>query len=347
MSFLDEIAEQGKVLRDLTEYYRSDGSDMLRLASRMLTPRTRSIVFTGMGTSEFVADSVRSYLGEKTTVPVVVWEAGELLHYGMDGIRDDDMIIAVSQSGESVETRKVVEKLERHRGVLSITNNPDSTMARLSRLNLPILAGPEESISNKTYTNTVAVLLLLSRALACDDLERVLGDLERIAAGMDEVFVSRRGEMEAAAAFLHDVDALYFVSRGPSMAAARQAALTYQEGVHVFASALPGGSMRHGPFENVGPGRGAIMFAPDGHGGDLVRNMAREMADLGTKVVLLTSQDVVSSPNLHMVLLSPGEPELFALVCAVPQELILHHMADDRGWTAGVFTRGGKITERE
>ena len=131
------------------------------------------------------------------------------------------------------------------------------------------------------------------------------------------------------------------------MAAARQAALTFQEGSHVFACALPGGSMRHGPFEIVGPGHCAVVFAPEGHGGDLLRNMAVEMAELGSKVVLLTAVEVADHANLASIVLKPGEPELFALACAVPQELLLDRMATDRGWTAGVFARGGKITERE
>ncbi len=89
------------------------------------------------------------------------------------------------------------------------------------------------------------------------------------------------------------------------------------------------------------------MLAPEGHGGDLVRNMALEMAELGSKVVLMTAAEVQSHVNLRSVILKPGDPEIFSLSCAVPQELMLHRMAADRGWTAGVFRRGGKVTERE
>ncbi|MDI6827489.1 MAG: hypothetical protein QME62_03280, partial [Armatimonadota bacterium] len=83
-----------------------------------------------------------------------------------------------------------------------------------------------------------------------------------------------------------------------------------------------------------------IMFASDGNGGDLVRNMALEMAELGSKVVLMTSRKAGEHKNLLNIVLEPGAPELFSLACSLPQELLLHRMAADRGWEAGVFQRG-------
>lgn len=347
MGFLDEVAEHGRVLRELVEFYRRDGNDLLAEVGRIASRRPRSFTFVGMGTSEFVPIVIRDYLGERCPVPIVLSEAGELLHYGMGSIRDDDVIVAISQSGESIETRRVVEILRDHRRLVTATNNPQCTMARLSRLDLPMFAGEEASISNKTYTNSIAVMLLLSRALGGEEWTPVLADLEAAADEMDAFLTSRRPEIEDAAELLRDAGTVYFIARGPSFAAARQAALTFQEGCHVFTCALPGGSMRHGPFEIVGPGHYAAMFASDGHGGDLVRSMALEMAGLGSKVVLLTSREVPDHANLVSILLKPGDPELFSLPCAVPQELLLDRMAGDRGWTAGVFQRGGKITERE
>jgi len=347
MAFLDEVAEQGRVLRDLVEFYRADGDELLCKVGHMTSHRTRSITFAGMGTSEFVPMIVRDYLGDKSKSPVVLWEAGELLHHGMESIRDDDVIVAISQSGESIETRRVVEILQDHQGVISVTNNPRSATARYSRLDLPMLAGKEATISTKTYTNSMAVMLLLSRALATDDWLPVLDDLERAADSMDEFLANRGSEIDRAADLLKEAHTVYFISRGPAFTAARQAALTFQEGSHVFTCALPGGSMRHGPFEIVGPGHHAVMFASDGHGGDLMRSMALEMAELGSRVVLFTSAQVGGHTNLTSIVLQPGEPELFSLECAVPQELLLDRMAADRGWTAGIFTRGAKITERE
>ena len=348
MAFVDEIAQQGQVLRDLVGFYRgSKGDGLLTLAGRMASQRPRSILFTGMGTSEFVPLAVLDYLGNWSRAPVMVREAGELLHYGMDALRDNDVVVAISQSGESIETRGVVEHLSGLRWLISVTNDSQSTMARRSQLDLPMVAGEEVSISNKTYTNSMALMLLLGRALALKEWDPLLDDLQAVAGGMDLFQTDRKAEIEAAADLFREAQTVYFVSRGPSMAAARQAALTFQEGAHVFTTAMPGGSMRHGPFEIAGPGHYAVMFAPDDNGGDLVRSMAREMADLGSRIVLLTAAEVEGHENMVSIVLSPGSPELFPFACAVPQELLLVRMASDRGWTAGVFRRGGKITARE
>jgi len=347
MAFMDEVAGQGKVLRDLIEFYRGEGEDLITEVSRMMTRRPRSITFAGMGTSEFVPEVIRGSMGDTSRTPVVLWEAGELLHYGMESIRDDDIVVLTSQSGESVETWKVAELLRFHKHVLSVTNNPESTIARRSAMSFPMLAGEEATISTKTYTNSVAVMILLSRGFAVQDRYPALEMLCHAADAMDEFPATGGEEIERAAEHLREAQTVYFVSRGPGMAAARQAALTFQEGAHVFTCALPGGSMRHGPFEIVGPGHFAVLFASDGEGGDLVRSMAVEMAELGSKVVVMTSVEVDGHPNLVSIVLKPGRPELFPLVCAVPQELLLERMASHRGWTAGVFRRGGKVTERE
>jgi glucosamine--fructose-6-phosphate aminotransferase (isomerizing) len=349
MAFLDEVAEQGKVLRDLIAFYRTDkGDELLHDSEGLASRHPRSITFAGIGTSEFVAGVVRDHLGEKSAAPVILWEAGELLHYGLESIRDDDVIVLVSQSGESIETRTIADNLRFHQRVISVTNNPESAMARWAKIHLPIIAGEEASISNKTYTNSMAILLLLSRAIPGEDWEfSVLAPLEQIADEMDAFFENRRAEIEQAADLLRDAKTVYFISRGPALVAARQAALTFQEGSHVVGCALPGGSMRHGPFEIVGQEHYAVMFASEGHGSDLVRSMALEMAELGSKVVLFTAEEVAGHANLASIVLTPGDPEFFPLACAVPQELLLDRMASDRGLTAGVFTRGSKITSKE
>lgn len=347
MGFVEEVAEQGKVLRDLIRHYRGEGNNTLCTLGHMNNHRTRSITFTGMGTSEFVPGVIRDWLGDRCHAPLVFWEAGELLHYGLPTIRDRDVVVAISQSGESVETAGIVRELEYHEYLVAVTNNPQSTMARFAMLDIPMLAGPEATISNKTYTNSLALMLLMSRAFLAELTEPLLDALEPVADEMDAFFRDRRDEIGRAADHLRDAHTVYFVSRGPAFVAARQAALTFQEGCHVCTCALPGGSMRHGPMEIVGDGHHAVVIASDGHGGDLLRNMAREMAELGSKIVVFTSQPVAEHGNLVSIVLRPGEPEMFPLACAVPQELLLHRMAEDRGWTAGVFRRGGKITSKE
>ena len=79
MAFLDEVAQHGKVLRDLIEFYRGgSGADLLTSAARAMSRRPRSLTFTGMGTSEFAPLIIRDYLGDKCPYHVPLLPGGPL-----------------------------------------------------------------------------------------------------------------------------------------------------------------------------------------------------------------------------------------------------------------------------
>lgn len=347
MGFLEDVASQGAALRTLTGHYRRSVGELGIDLAAVLPASPRSIVFTGMGTSLHVALAVRHRLSVAMGVPVLVVDAGELVHFGVRGIAEDDVIIAVSQSGESIETLRVVESLEDHAHLVTLTNNADSPMARMARLNLDMLAGQEAAISTKTYTNALALVLLLAKAMCGDDIEQMLASLDQVSKEMDRVRHAGRSETEDAAAHLRPAASLHFIARGPALAAAAQAALTFQEGVHIHASWMSGGEFRHGPMELAGDGHHAVVFAPDGAAGDLLRDLASELGEAGSRVVLFTSARVAPLENLVQVDVPFGAPELFALSVATHQELLLDQMARDRGRVAGVFERGEKVTRRE
>lgn len=348
MAFVDEVRQQGDSLLKMGAFYRSrEGSELLARVRSVMGVSPRSILFFGMGSSEHVAHSVRDALAAGSGIPVVVRDAGELLHYGMQTIAWHDSPIGISQSGESIETRKVVEALQGHPRLMTITNDPDSTMARLSRLNLPLAAGEEAAISTATYSNSLGLLALIAAELTRGDIAETLSHLEEVAKSWSAWFGHRAEDIDAAAEFLRTASSLQFVARGPAIAAALQAALTFQEGVHIHASAMTGGSFRHGPIERAGPDLSLVVYAPADTGGDLLAAAALEAAEMGARVVLLTQHPRTPHPNLLQMEISSPEPSLFGLACAVPQELLLDRMAWDRGVQAGVFRHGGKITDRE
>ena len=345
--FLLEIEEQPQALRRVVEYYQREGAELLeRAASLCRCEDGGKIVFTGMGTSLCVATLVYSLLADSGAGLPIVIEAGELLHHCSKGIQPEDVVVAISQSGESFETVKVAERLPGRR-LLAITNNSQSSLAQAASLSLSILAGREESISDKTYTNALAVLLLLVNEIVGEKRDVLIEGLLRCAEGMEKFLAGRQDEIKSAAEFLRGASFLYFISRGPSMAAAQQAALTWMEGVHMPTTVMPGGSFRHGPYELLRPGFQAICYAPDSEAGSLVEKMAAEMAGFGARVLVFSGRRVKSDNGLFVIELEPGDDYLLPLTTAVPQELLLAQMAKDREWTAGVFERGSEVTRQE
>ncbi|MFH1567020.1 MAG: SIS domain-containing protein, partial [Gemmatimonadota bacterium] len=271
----------------------------------------------------------------------------ELLHYGLEALPADGVVVAISQSGESAETLRVVEHLAPRHPVVAITNDPESRLGRRGQVLLPLCAGAEAAISTKTYSNTLALLHLLAAAVAGRDLEAECRRLEGLAADMTEA-LDRREAMDGAADFLRDAAFLYFLARGPALAAARQAALTFSEGARLPTCALAGGSFRHGPLELAGEGFAAAVLAPAGGTWELSTALAGQIAAAGGRVLLLTDRaPAARAGGLRIVDLPPCGEDLFPLAACVPVELLLYRMARDRGREAGVFQHISKVTRRE
>jgi len=335
--FLEEVNEQPQALFNLVSFYRNEGARLLEEWKKLLNDH-KDLVFCGMGTSEFapllIQDKLLSL--EKS---VSIYDAGEYLHYLLGGIASGRLHVLISQSGESAETKKVAQALGGKEPLVVLANSEESTMACLADLFLPMKAGAESSVTNKTYLNTLALVYLMAGGS--------LGKLEEVAGYLGTS--CNEAEVVEAAEFLQPADSLHFIARGPAMAAARQLALTFMEGARSHAAAFSGGAFRHGPFEVVGEGHRAVYLAPEGKTSSLCLAMAAEMARRGSRILLITdSTDVPAQDRLRVIgLKSFGDERLFPLALVVVQGYLLHHVARLRGFEAGVFTQISKVTTIE
>ncbi len=340
-TFLQEVCEQPEALGNLGARYRgADGALLQCWADR--ARKAGRVVFSGMGTSQFAPEMVLTALALQGVDASAV-DAGELLHYPRP---IPGMLTLVSQSGESVETRELASQCRPGGGLAAIVNNTSSSVAQAADVVLPMCAGREAAISTKTYVNTLAVLYLLARALSgAGAVEEVLQDLDGLAGVMPEC---DRAGIQRAGALLSDASALHFISRGPAMVAARQAALTFMEGTRLSAVAFTGGSFRHGPFELVDADHRCVFFIPGGPTCQLLTEMAQEVAEKGSCVTAITDQNVALPESTCCVLKVPSFGEdLFALSAATTQALLLDAVARKRGLQAGEFRHGQKVTTRE
>jgi glucosamine--fructose-6-phosphate aminotransferase (isomerizing) len=338
--FQAEIGQQPVVLHNLVAHYRAEGGPTLQEWNR-LARSAGNVTFVGMGTSEYVAEMVMAGL-TNAGVEASAIDASELLHYPRP-IRG--VPVFVSQSGESVETRKAAERMKDVRRMVTVTNSLCSTLARKASLVLPMCAGPEATISTKTYSNTLAVLFLMLQSVRDADLKESFRRLEALA---DALPVEATEDIRRAAALLSDASCLHLIARGPAMAAAKQASLTFMEGTRISTAAFTGGKFRHGPFETVDADHRAIFFIPRGSTFELLTAMAAEVAGKGSRVVVITDGKVQLPKKTSCILQVPdfGE-ELFSLSAVTTQELLLDAIATRRGLVAGEFRHGEKVTTRE
>lgn len=350
--FADEIREQPAALRELIGAYR-DGDGRERLAALREIGSASGVLpgpvrFTGMGSSLYAVEAVvpRLLAGG---IDASLREAGEWLHSGMGPTVRAELVVAISQSGESVETRVLAERLAGRAPVVAVTNDPESRMARAARLVLPLVAGREEMISAKTYTNTLGVLHLAAAALLGEELEGTFDGLAAAAGAMDEALSPTLEPLiHQAAEWLDEARCIHALARGPALAAAREGALVLGEGARLAVTALPAGSFRHGPMELAGPGHVALLFAPAGPTQELLERLAGDLLAAGSRVIRLADAVPASRPNeaAFSIAGSPGEA-YFSLPAAIIVERLLAAAAERRGLTPGRFQFGGKITFTE
>jgi len=346
--FLDELAQMPAALDRLVSFYEHGGRERLR-AFRQRATGIREIVCSGMGTSRFAPEAIFPRV-ERTGVSCRTMDAGEWLHYGSSVPADSRMVILTSQSGESIEVKRLVEEGLAPAGYVSITNNESSTLARSAGITFPLLAGEEASISTKTYAATLAVLHLLAAALEGEAaVESGLKDLREAARLLQD---GPMDDIASAAAVLARGSGIAFVGRGPAYVTARQCALTFMEGTRGLAAAFTGGAFNHGPMESVQEGFSLVVFQPRGATHHLAESLARTAVDRGAAVVLLTDDPHVAVPGARIVAV-PGRKgtgsaeELFPLLACRVQNLLLHQVAAARGTEAGMFRYGQKVTSRE
>lgn len=339
--FQQEIAGQPAALAALTAFYRGAGRALL--AAWVEAARTAGrVTFAGSGTSEHTPHIALQALAA-AGVPAESIDAGELLHYPRP---ISGALALVSQSGESVEARQLAV---RHAGttLIGVTNDPNSTLGRSAGLVLPMCGGVETTITTKTYSNSLALFALLARALEGDGaVDATLDALDGLAtaiATVDEAGIARAADL------LADAKALHMIARGPAVAAARQAALTFMEGTRISATAFPAGSFRHGPFELADAAHRAILYIPAaGRTHELMANLAAELAGKGSRVIAISDGPLALPADTCRVVRVPAAKELlFPVAAAVTQARLLDAVAARVGLVAGAFRYSGKITLTE
>lgn len=345
--FLKEIKEQPKALRMLVSNYSNKDISEIKRASDLIS-KQKIVIFTGMGTSYFVPLFIRDKIS--STIKMLNIEAGELFHYNISLIHKNEPIVIISQSGESIEIKNITNSIKDQAKIIAITNNLSSTLSSNSEVKLPLYSGEESSISNKTYTNTLAILYLLAHNIMGSNLLNIYDELKFTSDAMERYFSDNSNIklIEEYAKFLTPLETIHFIGRGPNLVSAYQAALIFMEGAKCHAHGFSAGSFRHGPIELSKRNHHVIIFAPEGKTYQLNLSLAEELISYGSKILLLTNSKYKNrNKNLRIIYLPAKHEDSFAFLAAIAFEILLVFTAQLRGYTAGEFDISQKITNRE
>jgi glucosamine--fructose-6-phosphate aminotransferase (isomerizing) len=191
----------------------------------------------------------------------VMEETSELIYHKARWIDSSSLIVAVSQSGQSVEIQRLLEINGGRAPIVAVTNTPGSPLARQADATVLTHAGAEASVSCKTYVTGLMALHWLGDLLCGHHLDDTHAQLEPAAVTAGEYLSHWKDHVERLLGKVTGVRNVFLTGRGVSLAAAGTGALIIKESTSTPAEALSCAAMRHGPIEMAGPATFVVVFA--------------------------------------------------------------------------------------
>jgi glutamine---fructose-6-phosphate transaminase (isomerizing) len=337
-----EIDEQPAAIRDtLAGRVHAGGLqlDELRVPDDVL--RQVSKVFVVACGTAFHSGLVAKYAIEHwTRLPVEIEIASEF-RYRDPVLGPDTLTLAVSQSGETIDTLEAARHAARQGSqVLAVTNTVGSSLAREADGVFYTHAGPEIGVAaSKTFsTQMVAqelVALYLAQVRAAkfpEEISEVLADLDELPAKVARAIASE-DRVRAIAERLADARDVLFIGRHTGYPAALEGALKLKELSYIHAEAYPAGELKHGPIALIEDGVPVVAIATRCHVYPKMLSNIQEVKARGASVIaIVTEGDTEAARLADHVLEVPETPELLSpVVVTVPLQLLAYHVAVLRG----------------
>jgi glucosamine--fructose-6-phosphate aminotransferase (isomerizing) len=343
---LKEIFEQPRSLKTCMGGRIDRQNNRIKLGGvasylRELT-RTKRLILTACGTA-FHAGLVGEFLFEHLArIPAETEYASEF-RYRNPIIEDRTAVIAISQSGETLDTLAAVEEAkERGATVLGIVNVVGSSIARATDAGVYLHAGPEIGVaSTKAFTAQVAVLTMLAielgrrKHLGSDEADRYMGELSQIPDKISTILAQSAQIKEIAAANI-DKGNWLFLGRGFNYPVALEGALKLKEISYIHAEGLPAAEMKHGPIALIANGMPAVFIATAGLQYDKIMGNIAEVRARGGKIIVVATEgdrniSSVLGRTDHLITIPDASEFLQPMLTVVPLQLLAYHAAVLRG----------------
>jgi glucosamine--fructose-6-phosphate aminotransferase (isomerizing) len=342
---LKEIHEQADAVADTIgeRATRSDGIDLdfEGQVTPELLARVRRIVIVACGTSYHAGLIGRYAIEEWARIPVEVEIASEY-RYRNPVVGPDDLVIGISQSGETLDTLFAMRTAQaKGATVLALTNIMGSQMTREADGVLYTRAGLEIGVAaTKTFVAQVTAMYLLALSLAeqrgaLDALERtrLVAEIRRLPHLITEVLESESANIARIAADLVAADFFLYIGRHAGVVAALEGALKLKEISYIATDAYAAGEMKHGPIALLDESTPVVAVATDSPVlGKLISNV-QEVRARGARVIAVASEgNLTIGEHAHEVIRVPQTDWMLApLLAVVPLQLLAYEIARRRG----------------
>jgi glucosamine--fructose-6-phosphate aminotransferase (isomerizing) len=298
--------------------------------------KAKRIIITACGTS-WHAGLVGEYLIEDLArIPVEVEYSSEF-RYRNPILNEDDVVIAISQSGETADTLAAID-LAKSKGatVLGICNVVGSSIARATNAGVYTHAGPEIGVaSTKAFTAQVAVLTLLGLLLAqqkgtipASKFQKILLELDTIPAKVERI-LKLNEKIRDIATIYKDVKNSLYLGRGYNFPVALEGALKLKEISYIHAEGYPAAEMKHGPIALIDEFMPVVFIATRrGIYDKVITNIEEVKARKGKIIAIVTEGDEsVKKLADHCIEIPDTEEMLIPLLATIPLQLLSYHIA--------------------
>ena len=282
---LNEIRQQPAALE---RTLKSEIRAARRLRQVVEKRRPKLIVLAARGTSDNAAQFGRYLLEIETGIPVSLAAPSINTLYGATVNLSDALVVAISQSGESTDTNFVLDSAKQQGAVtVGITNEPESTLAKLAEHVFLVRAGKEKSVAaTKTYTGQLLSMYLVAWALGAN-VE--LDHLERVPEWTAEA-LTLEPEVAALAQRYRFVNHAVVVGRGLNYSNAFEMALKMMETCYVVTERFSSADLLHGPIAMVEADVPVFLFAPPGVTWPAISGMLDKVRSLKAETFVITDQ---------------------------------------------------------
>jgi glucosamine--fructose-6-phosphate aminotransferase (isomerizing) len=295
------------------------------------------IIIVGCGTS-WHAGLVGEYLIEEfARLPVEVEYASEF-RYRTPVIYENDLVIAISQSGETADTLAALELAkEKGASIYGICNVVGSSIPRLTDAGAYTHAGPEIGVaSTKAFTAQVAVLTILALGIAQmrgaikqQDLRRMLVELEGIPAKVQRVLDRCEKSVLEIATKFKDARNFLYLGRGYNFPVALEGALKLKEISYIHAEGYPAAEMKHGPIALIDENMPVVVIATKRSSYEkVISNIQEVKSRKGVIIAIVTEGDTkVKEIADYIIEIPDTEDALTPLLATIPLQLLSYHIA--------------------
>ncbi len=341
---IKEIFEQPKTLSDSMRGRVNVDENNITLAgfidNKEKFLNAKRIIITACGTSWHAGLIGKYAIEEFARIPVEVEYSSEF-RYRKPVINSDDLVIAISQSGETADTLAAIELAKSHGAfIFGICNVVGSSIPRNTHSGCYTHAGPEIGVaSTKAFTAQVTVLTMLAMmigkekgTLSKENYLKIVYELARIPEKITEILKQNDKIAEFAKTFTYAQNFIY-LGRGYNFPVALEGALKLKEISYIHAEGYPAAEMKHGPIALISQEMPVVVIAPSaGMYEKVVSNIQEIKARKGKIISIVTEGDVVVS-NLsdYSICIPDTEECLVPLLAAIPLQLLAYHIAVVKG----------------